>query len=227
MIIELKKQIDLSDLVQTSGIELDRNGMGLCPFHTEKTPSFKVYPDNHFKCFSCQEYGDVIDFIQKLYGLSFKEALKHLGIKQGKLTPELKAQTRRRKIERQKVEAKKQFKADLQNTFLLLISGTKKAVKNFKTIDDFEKYGGILQPLSYWEYCCDLISYGSKEEQELVCNQFKDMPVVPVKSFFKPGYDYKKLIDDFMEKRDADDEWEISLHFEGRETSCAEAPTSG
>jgi len=50
-----------------------------CPFHEEKTPSFVIYLDsNSFYCFGCNEGGDVIDFVQKLHNVSFKEALKYL-----------------------------------------------------------------------------------------------------------------------------------------------------
>ena len=65
-------------------------------------------------------------------------------------TKEMQAKIERRKIEKRKSEAKKKFQTDLQNTLLILISATKKASKNFKTIDDLEKYGDILQPLPWW-----------------------------------------------------------------------------
>src|SRR6478672_1181337 len=52
---------------------------GLCPFHTEKTPSFSVYTHiQAYKCFGCGEHGDVIKFVEKLDGLSFYEALTSL-----------------------------------------------------------------------------------------------------------------------------------------------------
>lgn len=53
---------------------------GLCPFHTERTGSFTVYPDsNSWYCFgACQEGGDVISFIQKQHNLDFIEAIKGL-----------------------------------------------------------------------------------------------------------------------------------------------------
>ncbi len=52
---------------------------GLCPFHTEKTPSFSVYTDiQAYKCFGCGETGDVIKFVEKLENISFWEALKSL-----------------------------------------------------------------------------------------------------------------------------------------------------
>jgi DNA primase len=52
---------------------------GLCPFHDEKTPSFHVTPSRGFyHCFSCQEGGDVITFVQKIEGVGFAEAVERL-----------------------------------------------------------------------------------------------------------------------------------------------------
>ena len=50
----------------------------LCPFHTEKTPSFVIYPNNCFHCFGCQAHGDAIAFIRLLKGCSFNEAVNSL-----------------------------------------------------------------------------------------------------------------------------------------------------
>lgn len=57
---------------------------GLCPFHSEKTPSFHVQAEKgFFKCFGCGESGDVIAFIAKMEQLSFHEALEALAAKAG------------------------------------------------------------------------------------------------------------------------------------------------
>lgn len=54
---------------------------GLCPFHSEKTPSFTVSEDKGvFHCFGCGEGGDVIRFIELIEGFDFKGALAHLGL---------------------------------------------------------------------------------------------------------------------------------------------------
>jgi len=100
MISELKKNIDLVSVVEAAGVELIFTGKKhrrLCPLHDEKTPSFFIFQDNRFKCFGCGEYGDLIDFVQKMYGLSFKDALNHLGIEQSRITPEVKQEIARRK----------------------------------------------------------------------------------------------------------------------------------
>lgn len=54
-----------------------RNFTGLCPFHSEKTPSFTVNPEKKlFKCFGCGEGGTIFQFIMKQEGVDFVEAVK-------------------------------------------------------------------------------------------------------------------------------------------------------
>jgi DNA primase len=58
--------------------------MGLCPFHSEKTPSFTVQVVLQiYKCFSCGVGGDVLDFVMRIEGISFYEALKLLAERNG------------------------------------------------------------------------------------------------------------------------------------------------
>jgi hypothetical protein len=65
-------------------VELRKAGkeyIGLCPFHDDKTPSFCVNDDKAvFYCHGCGSKGDIIDFIQKLDGVSFRQALATLGM---------------------------------------------------------------------------------------------------------------------------------------------------
>lgn len=61
---------------------------GLCPFHNEKTPSFTVSDDKKFfHCFGCGEHGDVIGFVSKIEGISYKEATVRLAAEAGVTLP--------------------------------------------------------------------------------------------------------------------------------------------
>lgn len=73
------KNIDLADLVSRF-VQLRRSSsrmVGLCPFHSEKTPSFTV-SNNRFHCFGCGADGDQLDFVQKIKGLSTIDAARWL-----------------------------------------------------------------------------------------------------------------------------------------------------
>ena len=87
-------------------VHLRRTGKdytGLCPFHTEKTPSFTVSPAKQiYHCFGCGAGGDVIAFIQQIHGCDFKQACAELGIELENAEP---VRTAR------KVKAKAQYKA--------------------------------------------------------------------------------------------------------------------
>ena len=66
---ELKYQCYIEDIVggYVNLKRAGRNLKGLCPFHSEKTPSFTVYPENgSYYCFGCGSGGDVITFIKKI-----------------------------------------------------------------------------------------------------------------------------------------------------------------
>lgn len=77
---------DITTLIG-SYVSLKRAGAnlkGLCPFHSEKTPSFTVYPaDNSFYCFGCGAGGDAISFIRKRENLDYPDAVEFLAQRAG------------------------------------------------------------------------------------------------------------------------------------------------
>lgn len=83
---EILNQIDLVELV-SEYVPLERAGRNfkaLCPFHTEKTPSFFVSPAlNRFHCFGCGASGDAIGFLMRIEGLSYRDALRRLAERAG------------------------------------------------------------------------------------------------------------------------------------------------
>jgi DNA primase catalytic core len=80
--LERLKSVPVADLVAASGVVLARQGAdlaGLCPFHTEDTPSLKVTPaKNLFHCFGCGAGGGPIDWVMKTRNVSFRHAVELL-----------------------------------------------------------------------------------------------------------------------------------------------------
>lgn len=91
-ITELAERNDIADVV-SGYVRLSRksgsNLFGLCPFHSEKTPSFSVSPDKQiYHCFGCGKGGGVINFIMEIENLSFPEAVEFLAKRAGMELPE-------------------------------------------------------------------------------------------------------------------------------------------
>ena len=89
---EIKSRLDILD-VASRHVRLSRSGRSykaLCPFHTEKTPSFYVFPERQsWRCFgACATGGDLFSFMMRIENLEFAEALKRLAQQAGVTLPE-------------------------------------------------------------------------------------------------------------------------------------------
>ena len=85
-ITEIRNRADIIDIVSESVLlkKAGRNFVGLCPFHSEKAPSFTVSNEKQmFYCFGCGEGGNAFRFLMKNEGLSFPEAVKRLARRYG------------------------------------------------------------------------------------------------------------------------------------------------
>ena len=111
---ELVERNDIVDVVGSYVRLTKRSGsnlFGLCPFHSEKTPSFSVSPDKQiYHCFGCGKGGGVINFIMEIEGLTFPEAAEFLAKRVGMAMPEQEdnreAKKRRRMLELNRDAAK-------------------------------------------------------------------------------------------------------------------------
>ncbi len=167
-----KRNINITDIIGQV-VELKRAGsrfVGICPFHSENTPSFFVYRDK-FHCFGCGEGGDVIDFVQKYYNLNFKEALNHLNIKSEKKNIN--------KIQKQKNRVNKfrEWESGRFQELCMLIRVVEKVMPSLS--ESWLDYAGeIFHHLTLWKYHADILQYGTDEEKYLLYKE-------------NPTFDYK------------------------------------
>ena len=88
---DLLNRVDIVDVVSRY-VQLKKGGanfMGLCPFHTEKSPSFTVSPVKQFyHCFGCGQHGNAIGFLMAYAGMGYVEAVKDLAAGAGMTVPE-------------------------------------------------------------------------------------------------------------------------------------------
>jgi DNA primase len=101
--VDVVEEIGLVVALQKSGKSLK----GLCPFHNERTPSFYVFGESQtWRCFGCNEGGDVFTFVQMQQGLEFREALLYLAEKAGVAVEDYSSHNRSPEEERESQAAK-------------------------------------------------------------------------------------------------------------------------
>lgn len=92
----IKQKLDIAEIIGEY-VQLKPAGTGslkgLCPFHTERSPSFHVSRERQiYKCFGCDKGGDIFSFVMEMEGMTFPEALRHLGRRAGVEIPEFRPQ---------------------------------------------------------------------------------------------------------------------------------------
>ncbi len=101
---EVRGRVPLAGVISRR-VQLKKRGreyLGLCPFHSEKTPSFTVSEEKgFFHCFGCGAHGDVIEFVMRAEGLAFPEAVERLAGEAGMPLPVQSEEERERERERQ------------------------------------------------------------------------------------------------------------------------------
>ena len=123
---EIKHRVSMIEMLQHYGIETNRSNFCRCPFHQERSASFKAYPGTRgFYCFGCHESGSVIDFVMKFFGLSFGDAIKKinedfsLGLPIGEKIDRRKQLEMNRQafIRKREMNAQKQKAQELENAY--------------------------------------------------------------------------------------------------------------
>ncbi len=119
-----------ADIVRVVGeyVQLRKAGQsfrGLCPFHTEKTPSFNVHPTRQiYHCFGCGKGGDVFSFVMEMEKCEFPEALRIVAEKCGISIPRPKERSSEGRKESQQRTALVEMHCEAQSFFVKQIEGT-------------------------------------------------------------------------------------------------------
>lgn len=171
---EIRDRADIVDLIGEY-VDLKRSGsnyMGLCPFHSEKTPSFSVSPSKSiFKCFGCGVGGDVITFVMKRENLSFPEAVEFLA---DKYNVRLEVYKDENKEAREKINRLYEINREAGLHFLKNYQASKKTqlyLKNRMLSDKTIRSYGIGYSKDSWTDLYDhLKKMGYKEEELLELN---------------------------------------------------------
>ncbi|MFR6448669.1 MAG: DNA primase [Peptoniphilus grossensis] len=171
---EIRDRADIVDLIGEY-VDLKRSGsnyMGLCPFHSEKTPSFSVSPSKSiFKCFGCGVGGDVITFIMKRENLNFPEAVEFLAEKYNVRLSEYKDENKEARDKRNRLY---DINREAAMHFLNNLSSSPKAQKYLRDRGLSDKtiraYGLGYSKDSWTDLYDHLTKLGYKEEELLNLN---------------------------------------------------------
>lgn len=152
---EIKDLYSMRDILERYGLpKPNRAGFIHCPFHKEKTPSFKVYKDR-FKCYGCGEAGDIFTFVQLMNGISFKEAFNALGgDSDNSFSTRLKIYQAQKKREMQrKIEEKLKRKRELN---YLLMGVYRQWLDRMEPLS--ESWADTYNALQYQEYLWEILN---------------------------------------------------------------------
>ena len=161
----LEGKPDIVIICEQEGIELRQRGRslwGLCPFHDDRTPSFTVDPEKQrFKCFGCGAGGDVIDFTIKRHNLSFKDALKHLGITPGK-PPQVDPKEKRK---RELLKGFERWCKDAYNERCGLVNDVWHVLRACKTMEEISQHAPMIHDLSRMQGEIEILSEGNDADK--------------------------------------------------------------
>ena len=173
----VKDAIPTRTAAEHYGIEVKRNGMACCPFHDDRTPSMKV--DKRFHCFGCQEDGDVIDFVGKLFDLSPKRAAEKLAEDFGVRYEGLQTwQPQRRPSVISKLAAAQEYRKKENRCYRvlceylhLLRDWKEKYAPRPEDEDWHPLFCEALQKMDYVEYLLDELISGTLEERTAIVKE--------------------------------------------------------
>lgn len=78
LVIMLRSALNIKEVAERYGLDFNKAGFAVCPFHKEDTASFKIWDEQRAHCFGCNKTTDVIGLTMHLFDITFQEALQKL-----------------------------------------------------------------------------------------------------------------------------------------------------
>ena len=178
----VKQSVTTRQAAERYGLNVNRNGMAVCPFHRDRHPSMKV--DRRYYCFGCGATGDVIDFVSLLHGISAKEAALMLARDFSILCGDGTDAPRQSAVKKLRLEAEEQkYRRMEQHCFQVLADyyhllrrGREEHAPSQSDEAWHPLFVEALQRESHIEYLLDVLLYGTAEEKKaLVAEQRKEV----------------------------------------------------
>ena len=154
---------DILTTIEKEGFKPIQRGKSFwlsCPFHADKTPSFKIDTDKQrFYCFGCGASGDSISFIQRLNGSNFREALQYLNLQEPlRINSE---QKKKRALVNDFREWEKSLKKELTDYY----RDFKAITRDLKTWEDVEEFEDDFNLMPLAEYFLEILSEGTDRQK--------------------------------------------------------------
>lgn len=161
--IDITNRITMYDVFAYYRFTPNRAGFICCPFHNEKTPSLKVYADGkRFKCFGCGIGGSVIDFVMRLFNLTFRQAILKIDydfnlnlVNNKPLTIAEKRKIEQREQERLKNKRDKEILKQAEKYYFSILCNIEKLIRSLKiksSADITDMYAELLKKREYYQY---------------------------------------------------------------------------
>ena len=186
----VKTSINTREAAARYGVEVNRHGKALCPFHNDRNPSLFV-DDDHYYCYACGEHGDVIDFTAKLFGLKLYEAAQKLaydfGITQDKPPTKAMQEKQNRKSEAQRLRENEKLCFSALMAYMKFLQEWKVLYAPRTPEDDVDsRFSEACHWLPYVEYLVDLLIMGdSYERTEVIDMMMTDSKLKKLQAYLK------------------------------------------
>lgn len=184
---ETRRLVNAREVAELNGLHPNRSRFICCPFHREKTPSLKFFPDGGWKCFGCGKGGSSIDFVAALYDLAPLEAVRRLNDDFRLNLPLDRQQTPAERREAEKAAQRRRELADTaqlfevwRNSILDKLTAVfrmahlaLKSCQNLDTLTEAEALAVKWQAAA--EFWADCLMFGSMETQMEIFRDRRDI----------------------------------------------------